>query len=290
MPESLRDRAVREYRYEALTWQEINEAVTRKKVVILPVGATEQHGHHLPLETDTKEAASISLEAGRRSPAEILVLPAVAYGYTHHVMDFPGTINVEPSTFVRLLVDIGRSVAYHGFKRIVMLNGHGSNQPFVEAAARQVTLQTDASCMSLGWWQLASKYWNSIRTSGVGGCAHACEMETSLYWHIDPDGVRTDRIKGNIPSYMSLPGADRWHYRDITLGSGPAGIMDWTSSFSETGSNGLPQHATPEKGRLLFEHVVGELIELVRWFRVRPDLERRDRHAALPTFALPFTF
>ncbi|HLJ58945.1 MAG TPA: creatininase family protein [bacterium] len=290
MAESVRDRAVREYRYEALTWQEINEAVALKKVVILPVGATEQHGHHLPLDTDTREAASISLEAGRRSPAEILVLPAVAYGYTHHVMDFPGTINVEPATFVCLLVDIGRSAAYHGFKRIVILNGHGSNQPLVETAARQVTLQTDASCMSLGWWQLAGKYWNSIRTSGLGGSAHACEMETSLYWHIDPDGVRTDRIRGDIPSYMSLPGADRWHYRDITLGSGPAGLMDWTSSFSETGSNGLPQHATPEKGRLLFEHVIGELIELVRWFRLRPDLERRDRHAAAPTFALPFGF
>jgi len=205
-------------------------------------------------------------------------------------MDFPGTINIEPATFVRLLVDIGRSVAYHGFKRLIMLNGHGSNQPLVETAARQVTLQTDATCMSLGWWQLAGAYWNMIRTSGAGGCAHACELETSLFWHVDPASVRTDRIAGNISSYMSLPGAERWHYRDITMGSGPAGLMDWTSSFSETGANGLPQHATPEKGRLLYEHIVGELIELVRWVRTRPDLKRRDRHTRPPTFALPFEF
>ena len=290
MAESLRDRAVREYRYEALTWQEINEAVELKKVVVLPIGATEQHGHHLPLETDTKQASAIALEAGRRSPEDMLVLPAVAYGYTHHVMDFPGTVTVEPSTFVRLLIDVGRSVAYHGFKRIIMLNGHGSNQPFVEAAARQVTLQTDAACMSLGWWELGGKYWNTIRTSGMGGSAHACEMETSVFWHVDPDGVRTDRITGQIPSYMKLPGAERWHYRDTSLGSGPAGLMDWTSSFSETGSNGLPEHATPEKGRLLFEHVVDQLVELTRWFRTRPSLSRVDHHARTPTFPLPFDF
>lgn len=290
MAESLRERATREYRYDALTWQEINEAVELKKVLVLPIGATEQHGHHLPLETDTKQVSAIALEAGRRSAEDLLVLPAVAYGYTHHVMDFPGTVTVEPSTFIRLLVDIGRSVAYHGFKRIIMLNGHGSNQPLVEAAARQVTLQTDGACMAVDWVRLGGAYWNSIRASGMGGSAHACEMETSFFWHVDPDGVRVDRITGQIPSYMTLPGADRWHYRDATLGSGAAGLMDWTSSFSATGSNGLPQLATPEKGRLLFEHVVGELIELVRWFRTRPDLTRVDHHARTPTFGLPFDF
>ena len=288
MAESPRERAAREVRYDALTWPEINEAVVLKKVVVLPIGATEQHGPHLPLETDTRQVRDLSLEAATRSPEDMLVMPAVSYGYTHHVMDFPGTVNIEPNTFMRLLIDIGRSVAYHGFKRIIMFNGHGSNMPLVEVAARQVSLQTDAACMSLMWTQLPGKYWNSIRTSPVGGCAHACELETSLYWHIDPDGVRTDRIKGNIPSYMKFPGADKWHYRDITLGSGPAGIMDWTSSFSETGSNGQPEHASREKGRLLYEHIVAELIELVRWFRTRPNLERRDRHASAPTFALPF--
>lgn len=288
MAESLRDRAAREVRYDALTWQEINEAVALKKVVILPVGATEQHGHHLPLETDTRQVRGLAMEAAKRSPADMLVMPEVAYGYTHHVMDFPGTINIEPTTFVRLLIDIGRSVAYHGFKRIIIINGHGSNAPLVEVAARQVSLQTDAACMSVGWWQLAVKDWNAIRESPVGGCAHACEMETSLYWHINPDGVRTDRIAGDIPSYMKLPGADRWHYRDSTLGSGPAGIMDWTSSFSETGSNGLPQYATPDKGRRYYEAIVRDLVELARWFRARPDLARRDRHAAAPTFTLPF--
>jgi creatinine amidohydrolase len=290
MPESLRDRAAREVRYDALTWEEINEAVALRKVVVLPIGATEQHGPHLPLETDTRQVRTLSLEAATRAPEDMLVMPEVAYGYTHHVMDFPGTVNIEPSTFIRLLIDIGRSVAYHGFRRIIMINGHGSNMPLVEVAARQVSLQTDAVCMSLGWWQLAGKYWNSIRDSPVGGCAHACELETSLYWHVDAEGVRTDRINGYIPSYMKVPGADKWHYRDITLGSGPAGIMDWTSSFSETGSNGLPGYATPDKGRLLYEHIVGELIELTRWFRTRPDLERRDRHSKAPAFALPFEF
>jgi hypothetical protein len=126
----LRDRVMREHRYDALTWPEVNEAVALNKAVLLPVGATEQHGHHLPLATDTNQVTTICLEAGRRSPDNILVLPAVSYGYTHHVMDFPGTINIEPGTFVRFLVDIGCSVAYHGFKR----NYHGERAWFQPAA------------------------------------------------------------------------------------------------------------------------------------------------------------
>jgi creatinine amidohydrolase len=171
-----------------------------------------------------------------------------------------------------------------------MVNGHGSNQPLVEMAARQVTLRSDAICMSLAWWTLGAKYWNEIRTSGIGGSAHACEMETSVYEHIAPDAVRMDRIGGTIASSMTVPGAERWHYVDATLGSGPAGLVEWTSSFSETGAIGSPQQATPEKGRLLFEHVVVELIDLARWFRSRPNLKRRDRHNVPPTFEMPFAF
>ncbi|HVI84526.1 MAG TPA: creatininase family protein, partial [bacterium] len=76
--------SVREqYRYELLTWPEINEAVAMKKVVLLPVGATEQHGPHLPLDTDFKLASAVANEAGRRSPEDMVVMPAVPYGYTH---------------------------------------------------------------------------------------------------------------------------------------------------------------------------------------------------------------
>jgi creatinine amidohydrolase len=222
----------------------------------------------------------------------MLVMPPVSYGYCHHVMDFPGTINVQPTTFVNLLLDITRSVAYHGFKRIVLVNGHGSNHPLVEQAGRQTNLQTDALCCTLSWWQLVADYWNKeVRASPPGGCAHACELETSMYLHLDAAGVRRDRVRGAWPDFVrNYEGAAEWQWVDLTLGTGPAAIIGWTSSYSETGSFGAPELATEEKGRLAFEHAANRLVDLVRWFRSRPTEARREHHATPPTFALPFQF
>ncbi len=269
-----------EHRYENLTWPEMKLAVAQEKVVILPIAAIEQHGHHLPIDVDNRLAGSICLEAGARSAAEILVMPPVNYGYCHHVMDFPGTINIEPNTFSNYLLDIGRSVAHHGFKRMIMVNGHGSNAPLVELAGRQVTLQTEMLCATLSWWQLISKFWNDgVRESvNPGGSAHACELETSVYMHLNPDGVRMDRIKGSIPEYMTqVEGGERWQSVDLTGGGGPMTLVEFTGSYSETGSLGQPEFATAAKGDLVFEKAVTELIDLARWFRTRPAFPRRPR-------------
>ncbi len=286
--------AVRQhYRYELLTWPEINEAVRQQKVVVLPIGSVEQHGWHLPLDVDFRLASSVCLGAGRLAPEDILVMPPVNYGYCHHVMDFPGTITIEPTTFVRFLMDITRSIAYHGFKHIILINGHGSNHHLVEQAARQTNLQTDATCCMLSWWQLIAEKWNTeIRTSIMpGGCAHACELETSMYMHLNPDGVRMDRIKGALPSYMTdVQDGAKWQWVDLTMGGGVAEIVGWTSQYAETGAFGEPEKATEEKGRRVFEHATEQLVELVRWFKARPPMPRQDHHATEPTFALPFDF
>jgi creatinine amidohydrolase len=291
MSERVLESVREQYRYELLTWPEINEAVTMKKVVLLPVGATEQHGPHLPLDTDFKLASAVAGEAGRRSPEDMVVMPAVPYGYTHHVQDFPGTINIEPSTFTKYLLDITRSVAYHGFKRIIILNGHGSNHHLVEQAGRQTIMQTDALCVTLSWWQLVGEYWDrEVRTSVIpGGCAHACELETSMYLHVDEPHVRADKIKDNLAEYRSLPDEPQWHFSDLTRSS-IATLIEWTSTYTPTGVIGQPEQASKEKGRRAFEHAVTQLVGLVRWLRKRPMPPRRDRHATAPTFALPFGF
>lgn len=282
----------RQYRYELLTWPEINEAVRQEKVAVLPIGSVEQHGFHLPLDVDFRCAASVCLGAGARAPAEMLVLPHVSYGYCHHVMDFPGTINIEPTTFVRFCLDITRSLAYHGFKRIVLVNGHGSNHPLVEQVGRQTNLQTDAVCCTLSWWNLIADYWNNeVRTSGRGGCAHACELETSMYLHLDADGVRRDRVIGSLPRYVTeVEDGEEWSWVDLTMGAGPAAIISWTASYADTGSFGAPEEATAEKGRLVFDHATQRLVDLVRWLKARPPMPRESRHATPPTFALPFDF
>ena len=89
------NRAETEYRYEKLTWPDINEAVEKGNVCILPVGAIEQHGPHLPLDMDVLAPTEIARMVGSTMPENVLVLPTVSYGYTAHVMDFPGTINIS---------------------------------------------------------------------------------------------------------------------------------------------------------------------------------------------------
>ena len=84
----------------------------------------------------------------------MLVLPTYCYGYTGHVMDFPGTINTHFEHFMDGVLDITKSLAYHGFKKIILLNGHGSNWPNLDLVARRTNLETDAECVPISWWGL----------------------------------------------------------------------------------------------------------------------------------------
>ncbi|MEZ4837298.1 MAG: creatininase family protein [Caldilineaceae bacterium] len=157
-----------EYRYNRLTWPEMNDAIAQQKVVILPTGSTEQHGHHLPLDVDVFLCESICLEAGRRAPDKILVLPPIAYGLNLHHIDFPGTIHIEPDVFIAFCLNITKSVAYHGFKKILLVNGHGSNTPLIDLIARKTVLETGAVCGALGYFPLAMDAFNAVRDRGDG--------------------------------------------------------------------------------------------------------------------------
>ncbi len=282
-------RAATEYRYEKLTWPEINDAVELGKVCILPCGAVEQHGHHLPLDVDLVCPGGIARGTGQQIPDKLLVLPIVAYGYTGHVMDFPGTINNDFEHFMHHVLDITKSLAYHGFKKIILLNGHGSNMPNLDLVARRTNLETDAECVCCAWWQLLTvdkEFLPSWRESKFpGGCAHACELETSLYMYLDDDNVRHDKIKSGTISFNEDQSPFAWV--DL-FGQGPATVVSWTSSYSETGVLGEAELATKEKGRRAYEEAVKQLARFVTWFKDRPKDQRRDRHRTAPTMPIPW--
>ena len=282
-------RARTEHRYEKLTWPEIDEAVGLGKVCILPCGAVEQHGPHLPLDVDIVCPTGIALGAGTRIPEKMLVLPPVAYGYTGHVMDFPGTINGHWEHFIDSVLDITKSLAYHGFKKLVLLNGHGSNMPNLDIAARRTNLETDAECLVIAWWNLLTvdkEFLPRWRQSKFpGGCSHACELETSLYLHLDGDNVRKDEIRSGTISFNEEESPFQWV--DL-FGAGPATVISWTSSYSETGVLGDAELASAEKGAEAYEEAVKQLVRFVSWFKDRPPDRRRDRHSAPPTMPMPW--
>jgi creatinine amidohydrolase len=140
------------YRYEDLSWPEVNEAVVAGRIPPLPVGAIEQHGLHLPLKIDSWESTSIADEAAGRSPDRLLVMAPVAYGHATHVMDFPGTITVHQETFIRFVVNILKSLAYHGFKRTIVQRSR--LEPARLNWRPGAVLETDAWVAMASWWNL----------------------------------------------------------------------------------------------------------------------------------------
>ena len=283
------DRARTEYRYEKLTWPEINDAVDLGKVCIVPCGAVEQHGPHLPLDVDLVCPLGVANLAGQTAPEDILVLPIISYGYTGHVMDFPGTINCHYEHFMQMVLDVAKSLAYHGFKKIILLNGHGSNMPNLNLVARRANLETDAECVLTAWWELLTvdpEFMPRWRESKFpGGIAHACELETSMYLYLDGDNVRKDKIKNGVISFNE--DNSPFNYVDL-YAQGPGTVVSWTSSYSDTGVLGEAELATAEKGKEACEEAAKQLVNYVRYFKDRPKDKRIDLHRKPPTMPIPW--
>ena len=133
--------------YDHMNWPEVKEAVKNRRVPLIPIGSTEQHGRHLPTMTDSFLTFELCKAAAKRIPDSSVVMPLVSYGYNEHHLDFPATIHVDHETLIRFVIDIGKSLAHHGFERVIILNGHGSNTALMEIAARRITeLHGNCSC------------------------------------------------------------------------------------------------------------------------------------------------
>jgi creatinine amidohydrolase len=266
------------YRYDELTWPEMREAIARQPVVLLPFGTVEDHGPHLPLNTDNVIVEAICLEAARRAPDEMLVMPLIAYGLNEHHMDFPGTIAVDMQTLIAYVADVAISVARHGLTHVLVVNGHGSNAPIADLAARRAVLETGVVCGAMSPNAaidptLAEPTLSQMRRSTPGGVAHAGEYETAMMLHLRPDLVqmlRAVREEGQLKiAYFN------WDYPEPSVLS----WQDWWSRMSESGVCGDPTVATAEFGRALFETSVENMVRFVRAFRTLPLRPRRDLHS-----------
>jgi len=187
------------------------------------------------------------------------------------------------------VLDITKSLAYHGFKKIILLNGHGSNMPNLDLVARRTNLETDAECCLVAWWNLLAvdkTFMPKWRQSKFpGGCSHACELETSMYLYLDGDNVRKDLIKSGVISFNEEGSPFNWV--DL-FSAGPATVVSWTSSYSDTGVLGDAELATPEKGQQAYEECVKQLVRYVTWWKDRPKDVRKDRHRKPPTMPIPW--
>jgi creatinine amidohydrolase len=258
-------------RYERLTWPEVRRAAAEDRVALIPVGTLEDHGPHLPIDTDLRIISEVCLRAAEEALDDIVLLPAIPHGYDPHHMDFPGPISIGWETFTKYCTDVGLSLAHHGFKRMLYLNGHGSNQNLVEMAARLVNVESPGVLAAAAFYLSSPEGLATVaevRESEIGGMAHACELETSIYLTIDPGAVDMDKAVDE----QSFPkGEHSW----FDWSDGSLRLMPWWSSFSRTGIQGSPTLATAEKGKAFLDAAVAECVSYVRELRAKPLPERK---------------
>jgi len=246
-----------------MTWEDVREAVEDDQVIILPVGSTEQHGQHLPLDTDAFLCLSVGVEAAQRS-GRAIVAPPVVFGYSPHHLSFPGTITVDPHTLIKLLVEVTLSLANHGFKKVLILNGHGGNRGPVATAASEAQEKLDrkAKIAAASYFDFGREKVSSSRDSELGGMCHSCEYETSLELFLRPHLVRTEKIKRCMPPEVIKD----YVFYDLLKQSIVDMTLDTEEFSPESGVCGDPTLASAEKGRIFFNAVVDDIAEFLKKF------------------------
>jgi creatinine amidohydrolase len=254
-----------------MRWEELRvpqfEALDRERtVIVLPIGSVEQHGRHLPVGVDTMLAHSVALAAAKRLGGRVVVLPPPWYGFSAHHMRFAGTVTLSANTMMRLVEDIAGSVIAHGFRRLLILNGHGGNAGVLDVLASELghRFYGNARIAGLTYFQLARAAIAELRASRPGGMGHACEFETAMMQHLRPELVEIEAAAVTYPD----PGS-RYLSTDL-LGSSAVRTYHDFSDLSETGTLGDPSLATPEKGARFHAAVVAELARFFEDFSQWP--------------------
>lgn len=236
-----------------MTWPEAKKRFKSVDVALLPVGAIEQHGPHLPLDADAFDAEYLAHEVAKAcSEPRPIVLPLIPYGVSYHHEDFSGTISVNPETLSRLVYDIGTSVARHGARKLVIINGHGGNAPALHFAAQMINRDAHIfTCVDTGETSDPDIYAMAETPNDV----HAGEIETSTTLAVRPEVVRLKVAKKFVPRFSST-------YLNFTSKRS----VTWythTARISPSGVLGDPTRATAEKGRRMWEKIIMNLVEFV---------------------------
>ncbi len=210
--------------------------------VVIPIAAVEQHGHHLPLATDSMLLGEIVRRVELTFQDRVLFAPLMWLGNSDHHLDFPGTLSAAPRVYLDLLVGLVDNLLTHGFQRIYLLNGHGGNDvPGKQAIfeVRQRYRQRDDLLLLFStYWSLGGHPWENSADIVQREMGHACEWETSMILRIAPHLVGDYHAATAVePGNPFLPASRGWITRER----------------SQPGHIGQPQLATPEKGEALFQ-------------------------------------
>lgn len=242
------------------------------KIVLLPLGAVEQHGPHLGTGTDTDIVTSLATAAEMQRQDKIILAPGLPFGSSHHHLSFGGTISLSADLYVQVVTDLVRSLLQCGFRRIILLNGHGGNITPVKMALSLISKEFDqdipAYIALATYWELAGSAFSGDTPMESPALSHACEYETSLMLHLFPEKVQMENVQraarpaqnGYIAFEDDIP------YKGVS-------IVKQTAFISDNGSSGEPQLATKEKGVHLYQKALSALLSFIDDYATWPILD-----------------
>jgi creatinine amidohydrolase len=246
--------------WSELAWPQIDAFDRDRTVLLLPTGAIEQHGPHLPVDTDIHDSNELAMRAAAVAGVATLVLPPVWWGMSPHHMGYAGTISLSLETYSALIREICAAVCRHGFRRVLIVNGHGGNVAILGATALQISDELGLFIGTVSYWHLVVSKLREIGTSEPGGMGHACEMETSLQLHLRPALVSMADARRDLPRPLTpLSSID---FRE----PGPVAVPLDFRRDSSAGVMGDPTVATPEKGAAIAEAVVEQLARAIEMY------------------------
>ncbi len=259
---------------QELTWPDVGDYLDRGDTVLVPVGATEQHGPHCPLMTDAAEA--IAAAEGVAERVDALISPPLWFGWSPHHLAFPGTISLAAETLTRVVEDICHSLVHHGFKHVAILNGHRvANLPPLEIAVVRVRNATGAAVALVDLALVAGKEIRTVCESPPNGIGHACESETSFMLYKYGGTVRMERAVDRVEEvgafeHRFVPVDHAVNRIENVKLSFPPTIEEYGRDRKVPGVGGAPTLATAEKGEKIYEAIVTNTARFVEEFKKVP--------------------
>jgi creatinine amidohydrolase len=239
-----------------LTWKQVDALPRATTLLVLPTAAIEQHGHHLPLATDTLINNLLLGKALERIPADlpIYALPPVCYGKSNEHIGFPGTLSVSAQTFLAVVRDLGSSVAAAGFKKVVLYNTHGGNTPLVDVLARDLRAEFGLRTFSL--FGSGGVSFDAVSAQERTYGFHAGEMETAFLLHAAPELVHSEEYTSNYIARVDRP--------ELLKPEGSSANFAWlTKDIAPSGVMGDPSPATAANGERWSNEAARRIAEIL---------------------------
>lgn len=244
----------------------------REKVVLIPIGHTEQHAFHLPMNTDTLIIEAICQGVAQSIPDKAVSLPTMPYGVSTHRKSFAGTLNVGGRAFEDFYIEVLKTLVSRGFDRIYLLSGHGGNCSHLTQVTKTAGENWPHTFIATSWLYLSGPFGiqalEEKRESKIGGMGHAGELETSFILHLHPEWVHMQRVVDEI-DFITTPS----YYMDWVEGGALIANPPWEDD-TLTGAYGAGSLGSAEKGRYWLQAAIQEKIQHVA--EIQEQFQRRQ--------------